>query len=124
MAKILVVDDNHDNRQILSRLLQFSGHEVTTADGGQSGLESARANPPDLILMDLEMPEIDGWTATLLIKAEPPLVDVPVIAVSGYVTHDEIERAQESGCVDVIPKPVELDVLIRKVDQHLPARVG
>jgi len=124
MAKILVVDDNEDNRIVLSRMLQHAGHSAVGAGNGREALEVAATDAPDLILMDLAMPEMDGWSATERIKARPELSHIPILVVTGHVTSDEILRAQEAGCHDVVSKPIDYYVLVQKIDQHLSRAAG
>lgn len=119
MAKILVVDDNPANRDVLSRLLDFGGHEASTAANGREALTKAREAPPDLVLMDLAMPEMDGWSATARLKTHEHLAKIPVIVVTGHVSGDEIRRAQEMGCDDVVSKPIDYYVLMDKIRYHL-----
>ncbi|MEM9554676.1 MAG: response regulator [Acidobacteriota bacterium] len=119
MATILVVDDNRDNRRVISRLLEFGGHAAVTARDGHEALESARSAQPDLVLMDLAMPEMDGWATTAAMKQADDLRAIPVIVVTGHVTRDDILRAQEVGCQDVVSKPVDYYVLMDKVARHL-----
>ena len=121
MAKILVVDDNADNRDVLSRLVGFGGHEPFTASDGKEALDRARQDHPDLILMDLAMPEMDGWSATRRLKSDQDLTHIPVIIVTGHVTHQDIQDAQEVGCDDVVSKPIDYHVLMGKIGRHLGA---
>ena len=100
MAKILVVDDREDNRQVLERMLEFARHVPVTARNGQEALSKAAAAPPDLVLMDLAMPEMDGWEATAQLRANPALGDIPVIVVTGHVTQEAIDRAFEYDAED------------------------
>lgn len=119
MAHILVVDDNADNRRVLERLLEFGGHHATSAADGRDALEAARRSPPDLVLMDLAMPEVDGWTATAAFKSDPALAAIPIIVVTGHLTAVEILRAQQVGCQDVVSKPIDYYVLMAKISSHL-----
>lgn len=121
MAKILVVDDNADNRRVLERLLAFGGHQATCAADGRHALDMARADKPDLVLMDLAMPEVDGWTATAAFKNDSELAKIPIIVVTGHLTSLEISRAREVGCQDVVSKPIDYYVLIAKIANHLEA---
>ena len=118
MVKILVVDDNEDNRIVLTRMLEFGGHTVATAADGATAIAVAGSFLPDLILMDLAMPDMDGWAATARLKADLRLRHIPVVVVTGHVTSDEILRAQRAGCQDVVSKPIDYYVLIQKVEQH------
>lgn len=119
MTKVLIVDDNEDNRIVLKRMLNYGGFEVVLASNGREALEAARYDQPDLVLMDLAMPEMDGWTATAQMKAEADLESIPVIVVTGHVTGDEILRAQQVGCRDVVSKPIDFYVLMDKLRPYL-----
>ncbi|MEF3274621.1 MAG: response regulator [Chloroflexus sp.] len=112
MSFILVVDDNFDNRQIIGQMLSFSGFKVELAADAYTALEVVRQRRPGLILMDLSMPGIDGWTATEYIKSDPHSHDIPVVAVSGHVTRNDIERAKRAGCVEFLAKPIDYEHLI------------
>lgn len=115
MATILVADDFPDNRDILCRMLELIGHRTVSAANGQEAIELAQAHHPDIILMDLSMPVLDGWEATTRLKAIDELHHIPVLAVTGHVTPHEIQRAFDAGCVDYIAKPVDFERLIGKV---------
>lgn len=119
MAKILVVDDNVDNRNVLTRLLSFGGHETETAHDGAHALDVALDKKPDLVLMDLAMPQMDGWAATAAFKENESLARIPIIAVTGHVTGHEIERAQHVGCHDLVSKPIDYYILMDKIATHL-----
>ena len=122
MPRILVVDDNEDNRDSLSRRLQRRGFEVLLAPDGQAGVASAKADQPDLVLMDMNMPGVDGWEATRQIRAEPTLAGVPVIALTAHAMSGDRERALEAGCNDYHTKPVEFPKLVAQIDTLLQAR--
>ncbi len=115
MATILVADDFLENRDILCRMLELVGHRTVSAANGQEAIELAQAHHPDIILMDLSMPVLDGWEATTRLKAIDELHHIPVLAVTGHVTPHEIQRAFDAGCVDYIAKPVDFERLIGKV---------
>ncbi|MBC8163662.1 MAG: response regulator [Roseiflexaceae bacterium] len=115
MHTILVADDSFDNRYIIGQMLQANGYRIVYAKNGREALESIAAERPALVFMDLSMPEIDGWTATAAIRADAELATLPVIAVTGHVTMEEIQRAHQAGCTDVLTKPFEYDELISKV---------
>ncbi|MEM8995518.1 MAG: response regulator [Acidobacteriota bacterium] len=119
MPHILVVDDNVDNRNILTRLLAFGGYDTLTANNGAEALDRALDAQPDLVLMDLAMPQMDGWTATAAFKRDGRLAAIPIIAVTGHVTRHEIERAQSAGCHDLVSKPIDYYVLMDKIATHL-----
>jgi two-component system cell cycle response regulator DivK len=119
MADILIVDDNEDNRKVLARLLEYAGHRGLPAENGAEALALASLKPPDLVLMDLAMPEMDGWAATARFKSDPLLAGIPIIVVTGHVTSDEIGRAQQVGCQDVVSKPIDYYVLVGKIARYL-----
>lgn len=121
MQKILVVDDNVDNRNIIAQMLKLSGFRVVCASDGYQAIDLTEREAPDLILMDLSMPVLDGWSATARIKARPDLLHVPVIAVTGHVTRDEIERALIAGCADYLAKPIDYETMLLKVRTLLAA---
>jgi two-component system, cell cycle response regulator DivK len=116
---ILVVDDNDDNRHIISQMLKIGGYIVLCADDGRQALEMIEANQPELVLMDLAMPGLDGWNATAEITSRPHLAHIPIIAVTGHVTIDELHRAREAGCRDYISKPIDFETLMNKVRAHI-----
>jgi two-component system cell cycle response regulator DivK len=123
MVKILLVEDNELNRDMLSRRLARRGYEVVIAIDGQQGIDRAASDNPDLILMDLSLPVIDGWAATRQIKGNPGTGQIPVIALTAHAMAGDRERALEAGCDDYDSKPVELDRLIGKI-QALLCRPG
>jgi CheY-like chemotaxis protein len=115
MARILLVEDNEMNRDMLSRRLTRKGHEVTIAVDGRAGVEMGRAGRYDLILMDMSLPEIDGWEATRQLRAAPETRDVPIIALTAHAMAGDREKALEAGCNDYDTKPIELDRLLGKM---------
>ena len=119
MAKILLVEDNEMNRDMLSRRLQKRGFDVEVAVDGAEGVASAREQRPDLILMDLSLPGLDGWEATRLIKADAGLAKTPVIALTAHAMEGDREKALEAGCDDFDTKPVELPRLLEKMAKLL-----
>lgn len=119
MSRILLVEDNEGNRDSLSRRLQRRGFEVLSAIDGKAGVEMARANQPDLILMDMNMPELDGWEATRLLKADPCAAHVPVIALTAHAMIGDRERALGAGCTDYHTKPVEFTRLLLQIETIL-----
>ena len=124
MPKILVVEDNEENRDSLSRRLERRGFTVLVAADGRVGVEVARAEAPDLILMDMNMPELDGWEATRQIKATPAMADVPVIALTAHAMTGDRERAIEAGCEDYHTKPIEFAKLITQIETILSRKAG
>ena len=121
MAKILLVEDNEMNRDMLSRRLARKGHEVVVGEDGQKGLDMATSEAPDIILMDMSLPVIDGWEATRRIKAAPETAGIPVIALTAHAMASDRQKALDAGCDDYDTKPVELDRLLGKIDALLNA---
>jgi CheY-like chemotaxis protein len=119
MPKILLVEDNEMNRDMLSRRLQKKGYEIVMAFDGQQGVEMAISEKPDLILMDMSLPIIDGWEATRRIRAESTTNAIPVIALTAHAMAGEREKAIEAGCNDYDTKPVELPRLLGKIEAFL-----
>ncbi|MHB8578140.1 MAG: response regulator [Dehalococcoidia bacterium] len=113
--KILLVEDNEMNRDMLSRRLQRRGHEVLLAVDGGDGVAKAQAELPDLILMDMSLPVIDGWDATRQIKGEATTAHIPVIALTAHAMAGDRERAMQAGCDDYDTKPIEFDRLMGKI---------
>ena len=113
--KILLVEDNEMNRDMLSRRLVRGGYEVIIAEDGASGVAMAMSDRPDLILMDMSLPVIDGWEATRQIKATPELGKIPVIALTAHAMATDREKALEAGCDDYDTKPIELQRLLGKI---------
>ena len=120
MTKILYVEDNDDNVYMLKMRLELLGDfEVLTAEDGEKGCEMAAAERPDIILMDLEMPVVDGWEATRRLKSNPQTRDIPVIALSAHALAGERERALAVGCNEFDSKPIEFDRLVATVRRIL-----
>jgi CheY-like chemotaxis protein len=122
MPRILVVEDNEENRDALSRRLQRRGFEVIIAVDGVAGVASAKAEKPDLVLMDMNMPELDGWEATRQIKADPALSEIPVIALTAHAMQGDRERALAAGCTDYHTKPIEFPKLLAQIESILQSR--
>lgn len=119
MAKILIVEDNEMNRDMLSRRLERKGFEVIMAVDGEEGIKMAQSEAPDLILMDMSLPIIDGWEATRQLKASPQTQAIPVIALTAHAMSGDREKALEAGCNDYDTKPVELPRLLEKMEALL-----
>lgn len=117
--KILVVEDNPDNRILIIDILESLNYEVKVAIDGEEGVELAQSMVPDLILMDLSLPKMDGWTAAGQIKETPTLRHIPIIALTAHAMVGDRERALEAGCDDYITKPIDLRTLAMKLQQHL-----
>jgi len=119
MTKILLVEDNEENRDMLSRRLTRRGYEVVIAlDGGQ-GVAMAQSETPDLILMDMDLPVLNGWEATRQLKAAPATQAIPIIALTAHAMVGEREKALEAGCDDYDTKPVEFQRLLGKIEAFL-----
>jgi CheY-like chemotaxis protein len=117
--RILVVEDNKDNMTLIVDVLSSFDYEVLQAGDGQQGVEMAKADFPDLILMDLSLPRMDGWTATRLLKADEATKAIPVIALTAHAMIGDRERALEAGCDDYLSKPLDLPELARKLNKYL-----
>jgi two-component system cell cycle response regulator DivK len=124
MSKILIVEDNELNRDMLSRRLARRGYEVVIASDGRECAVIARSENPDLILMDLSLPVVDGWEATRQLKRERETRDIPVIALSARTLAEDEERARRAGCDEFDTKPVELPRLLGKIEALLQKRAG
>jgi CheY-like chemotaxis protein len=122
MAKILYIEDTENNRILVTRRLQKQGHEVLTAESAEEGLAVAGTALPDLILMDMGMPGVDGWAATRRLKADPKLRHIPVIAVTAHAMQGDREKSLEAGCDDYETKPFDFPQLLQKIATHLAAR--
>jgi two-component system, cell cycle response regulator DivK len=119
MAKILLVEDNEMNRDMLSRRLTRNGFEVVIAVDGRKGVEMATSEKPDLILMDMSLPVMDGWDATRHVKADPATKSIPVIALTAHAMVEDRDKAIAAGCDDFDTKPVELPRLLGKIEALL-----
>ena len=119
MAKILIVEDNEMNRDMLSRRLQRRGFATIIATDGGAGVAMARSEQPDLILMDMSLPVIDGWEATRQIKADPATARIPIIALTAHAMTSDRDKALQAGCNDYDTKPVDLPRLLGKIEALL-----
>jgi len=124
MARILLVEDNEMNRDMLSRRLVRNGHEVSIAIDGQQGVDMAISLRPDLILMDMSLPVIDGWEATRQIRANDVTRKIPVIALTAHAMAGDREKAMEAGCDDYDTKPVEMERLVGKIAALLATKAA
>jgi CheY-like chemotaxis protein len=122
MIRILYVEDNEDNVYMLAQRLRRHGFEVSIAFDGEQGIEMARLEHPDLILMDLGLPFLDGWTATRRLKEAPDTKAIPIIALSAHTMPGDRERALAAGCDEYDPKPVDFERLLAKMDALLQSR--
>lgn len=115
---VLLVEDNEDNRFIYATALRYSGYEVIEAVSGRQGIDEARNRRPDLILMDISIPDVDGWEATIVLKADPLTRAIPIIAVTAHVLPGDERRSMEAGCDGYLAKPVAPATLIAEVDRR------
>ena len=119
MAKLLIVEDNEMNRDMLSRRLQRRGFATIIATDGGAGIAMARAERPDLILMDMSLPVIDGWEASRQLKADPATAPIPIIALTAHAMTSDRDKAMQAGCNDYDTKPVDLPRLLGKIETLL-----
>jgi CheY-like chemotaxis protein len=124
MPKILLVEDNEMNRDMLSRRLARKGYEIATASDGLAGVAAAATGSFDLILMDMSLPELDGWEATRRLKADPRTLSTPIVALTAHAMAGDRERALEAGCDDYDSKPIEFPRLLAKIEALLNAQVS
>lgn len=117
MRLVLVVEDNELNRELLVQLLE-DDYEVVTAADGERGVALAKERQPDVILMDLSLPLLDGWQATKAIRADPMSTGIPVIAITSYARPADEQRARAVGCDDYLTKPIDEDLLFATVARH------
>lgn len=122
MAKLLLVEDNEMNMDMLKRRLTRAGFDVVTATDGAQGVKQVRDQRPDLILMDLSLPILDGWEATRQLKADPDLRDIPIIALTAHAMAEDLGKATAAGCDDFDTKPVDIARLLTKVRAQLAKR--
>lgn len=119
MSKILLVEDNEMNRDMLSRRLERRGYEVVIAVNGAEGVETASLEIPDLILMDMSLPVMDGWEATKNLKTDPATKSIPIIALTAHAMTGDREKALEVGCDDYDTKPIDLSRLLTKIETFI-----
>jgi two-component system, cell cycle response regulator DivK len=118
-ARILLIEDNEDNRIIYRSMLEYSGYQVLEAVDGQQGMDEAYAQVPDLILMDISLPVVDGWDATRWLKAEPKTKHIPIIALTAHALASDQVKAFEVGCDAYLAKPVEPRTVLAEVERML-----
>ena len=118
--RILVVEDHADNRQIIRDMLAPTDYEITEAENGEEALAAIAKQRPDLILMDIQLPTMDGYEATRRIKADPTLRSIPIIAVTSYALSGEETKARSAGCDEYVPKPFSPRQLLAKIRQYMP----
>jgi two-component system cell cycle response regulator DivK len=116
MVKILLVEDNELNRDMLSRRLSKRGYQVLQASDGAEGVDIARKAAPDLVLMDLSLPVMDGWQATEVLRNDQDTQNIPVIALTAHALEEDRQRATAAGCNDYATKPIDIDTLLGKIN--------
>lgn len=119
-GRVLIVEDNMDTYELVRFILEKNGYDTFLAMNGRDGVNAADKQKPDLIIMDLQMPEMDGWTATRLIKENRTTSSIPLIALTAHALPGDRQRAFESGCDDYITKPMDLIELVETVDRWMP----
>ena len=119
MAKILLVEDHREIWDFLSRRLKRHGHEVSVAEDGQAGLDQARSEKPDLILLDMNLPVMDGWTVAGTLKGDAATKPIPIIALTAHAMSGDREKAVNAGCDDYHPKPIDFSQLLNQIDTAL-----
>jgi two-component system cell cycle response regulator DivK len=121
MAKILLVEDHEEIWDFLSRRLKRRGYDVILAHDGQEAVDKTRADRPDVVLLDMNLPVMDGWTAAGILKADPDTATVPLIALTAHAMSGDRDKALEAGCDDYHPKPVDFSRLLEQITARLPA---
>ncbi len=121
-ATILYIEDNPDNRLLVRRILMAEGYEMLEAEDGVTGIELAVQEQPDLVLMDMNLPELDGYELTQRMREQPRLKDIPIIAMTANVMHGDREKTIEAGCDGYIPKPIDVDALPSQIMKFLKAK--
>lgn len=121
MARILLIEDNAQNRYLTAFLLQHRGHTVIECDDGPGGLAAAAAEAPDLILLDIQLPGMDGYEVARRLKADPVLAAIPVVAVTSYAMAGDRERCLDAGAEGYIEKPIDSETFVAQVERYLPA---
>jgi CheY-like chemotaxis protein len=124
MTRLLLIEDNEMNRDMLSRRLRRKGYEVEIAIDGQEGLQKARSASPQLILMDMSLPVVDGWQASRELKSDPATASIPVIALTAHAMAEDRQKALDVGCDEYDTKPVDLSRLLEKIERLLSGAAG
>jgi CheY-like chemotaxis protein len=121
-AKVLYIEDNEQNLYLVSYILEKHGYEVHAAQDGQEGIDKAAAVRPDLILLDIQLPRMDGYAVARRLRANHDLAGTPIVAVTSYAMAGDREKALAAGCNGYIEKPINPDTFIQQIEQHLPSR--
>lgn len=123
MPKILIIEDNGENREALARRLQRRGYDVVIACDGEQGFGLAKSEKPDVVLMDMNMPVLDGWQATQMIRGTPEIRDLPIIGLTAHALAGDREKAMQAGCSEYHTKPVEFPRLMKQIESLIKKRV-
>jgi two-component system cell cycle response regulator DivK len=123
-GKVLVIEDNEQNLYLVRFILERSGYEVFAAPDGKAGIEMAALLKPDLILLDIQLPVMDGYAVARHLRQNPELADTPIVAVTSYAMSGDREKVMEAGCNGYIEKPINPDTFVAKVEKHLPPKLA
>ena len=118
--KILLVEDHEEIWDFLSRRLKRRGFEVAVATDGQEGVDKSKSEAPDIILLDMNLPTLDGWTAAAMMRSDPVTAGLPIIALTAHAMSGDREKAIAAGCTDYCPKPIDFSDLLSKIERHAP----
>ncbi|MGI4944589.1 MAG: response regulator [Janthinobacterium lividum] len=124
MMRVLLVEDHEEIWDFLSRRLKRRGFEVTVATDGQAGVDRARADLPDIVLLDMNLPVLDGWSAARLLKGDPATAGIPIIALTAHAMAGDREKTVAAGCNDYHPKPVDFSKLLQQIEALAPGAVA
>jgi CheY-like chemotaxis protein len=124
IASVLIIEDNTDNYELVRFLLEHAGHHTAWARSGREGVDMARVNQPDLIIMDFSLPEMDGWTATELIKSDPETKHIPVVALTAHTLPGDSKHAFDVGCDSYLSKPMNISLFNETVEKILAKKQG
>jgi len=124
MMRVLLVEDHEEIWDFLSRRLKRRGFEVTVATDGQAGVDRARADLPDIVLLDMNLPVLDGWSAARLLKGDPATAGIPIIALTAHAMAGDREKTVAAGCDDYHPKPVDFSKLLQQIEALTPGAVA
>ena len=122
-GKILVIEDNEQNLYLVRYILEQKNYEVFAAPDGKSGIEMAASLKPDMILLDIQLPVMDGYAVARNLRQNPDLAETPIVAVTSYAMHGDREKVMEAGCNGYIEKPIDPDTFVAKIEQHLPVKL-
>ena len=122
-GKILVIEDNEQNLYLVRFILEQSGYEVFAAPDGQAGIEMAASLKPDIVLLDIQLPGMDGYAVARNLRRNPGIAGTPIVAVTSYAMPGDREKTMEAGCNGYIEKPIDPDTFVAKVEQHLPVKL-